>query len=233
MDAWIEIARGPLFRLCLLICALGLAYRLGNALFQVVGSWRRAGDGDIPLATVARATLRWLLPIRLLRARPLYSVASIAFHAGILLLPLFLAGHVVLWQASVPIPWPTLAPSAADILTAITVAALAALLLGRLLARAARALTRAHDVLIVLLLFLLTAGGFLAAHPAFSPFDARAVLLVHVLLGDLTLALTPATKLVHCALVPFTQLLSELGWHFPAESGRHVAAVLGKENEPV
>ena len=30
-----------------------------------------------------------------------------------------------------------------------------------------------------------------------------------------------------------TRLLSEVAWHFPADSGRHVAVALGKENEPI
>jgi nitrate reductase gamma subunit len=233
MDVWLELARGPLFRLSLAVFALGLAYHVGNALFQVVTSWRRAGDRDLPLRAVVRATVRWLLPVRLLRARPLYSVASIVFHAGIVLLPLFLLGHVALWQTSLAVPWPVLPRGTADALTIATLLALAGVLVGRAMMRAARALSRFQDLFVLVLLLCLIAAGFLAAHPRLSPFDARDMLLVHVLLGDLTLVLTPATKLVHCALVPFTQLLSELAWHFPADSGRHVATVLGKENEPV
>ena len=59
------------------------------------------------------------------------------------------------------------------------------------------------------------------------------MLLIHMLAGNLALILTPLTKIVHCVLYPLTQLLSEIGWHFPAESGRHVAIALAKENEPV
>mgnify|MGYP000665194020 CR=1 FL=1 len=58
-------------------------------------------------------------------------------------------------------------------------------------------------------------------------------MLTHLLLGNLALILTPMTKIVHCVLGPLTQLLSEVAWHFPADSGRRVAAVLGKENEPI
>ncbi len=61
----------------------------------------------------------------------------------------------------------------------------------------------------------------------------RGLVLVHVLVGDLALILTPLTKIVHCILYPLTQLLSEVGWHFPAASGRHVAVALAKEQEPI
>jgi hypothetical protein len=59
------------------------------------------------------------------------------------------------------------------------------------------------------------------------------MLLLHMLLGNLALVLTPTTKIAHCVLYPFTQLIFQLGWHFPAESGRHVAVALAKEDEPV
>ncbi len=233
MDTLIDLARGPLFQISLAVCVLGLAYRIGTTVYQLAAAWRRAGDRELPLGAVARATLSWLFPRRLLRARPLYSAASIVFHAGIILLPLFLAGHVTLWQASIHVPWPVLGRGAADVLTVAAMAALVAVLLGRLVFRAARALTGPQDVGVLVLLLALTAAGFLAAHPELSPFGARTLLLVHVLLGDLALILTPTTKLAHCALVPLTQLVFEVGWHFPAASGRHVATALGKENEPV
>lgn len=233
MDSWIELARGPLFRISLAILVLGLAYRFIVALVQIANAWRIAGDRRVRTKAVARATLGWIFPRRLLRARPLYSVASLLFHAGILLVPLFLAGHATLLGGRLPAAWPTLPPLAADLLTGACILALGGLIAGRLGWATARALSKPQDVLILAVLFLLVLFGFLAAHPAWSPFDARAMLLLHVLLGDLALILTPTTKIAHCALYPLTQLIFELGWHFPAESGRQVAVALAKENEPV
>jgi hypothetical protein len=59
------------------------------------------------------------------------------------------------------------------------------------------------------------------------------MLLVHLLGANLVLFLTPLTKIVHCILGPLNPLVGEVAWHFPAESGAHVALALGKENEPV
>ena len=42
MDTWIDLARGPLFRISLAICVLGLGYRLGVAMWQLV---RQLGSG--------------------------------------------------------------------------------------------------------------------------------------------------------------------------------------------
>ncbi len=233
MDGWIALARGPLFRLSLAVCVLGLLYHVGVACYSLLRAWQKAGDQLLPLSAIGRATLDWVAPRRLLRARPLYSIASFAFHVGIVIVPLFLAGHVALWQRDLPVRWPTLPPLAADALTLIALAALSGILMARALTKESRALTRKQDVLVLVLLVGVLAAGFLAAHPAFAPFDARALLLAHVLLGDLALILTPLTKIVHCILFPFMQLAGEIGWHFPAETGRHVALALGKEGERI
>jgi nitrate reductase gamma subunit len=235
MDAWIDFAMGPLFRISLAVCLLGLAYRFVVAASSAAAAWVRAGDKDLPWRAVGTATLQWVFPAGLLRSRPLYSAASFLFHVGIIGLPLFLAGHVALleqsyWLARV---WPTLPPLLADALSVSTIVLCAGLVWGRLASPMSRALSRASDVLIVLLLLGVVLAGFLAAHPTLVPVSARALLLVHLLLGNLALVLTPVTKIAHCVLFPLLQLTFQLGWHFPAATGEHVAIALGKENEPV
>ncbi|MHC4816065.1 MAG: hypothetical protein ACYTFN_23625, partial [Planctomycetota bacterium] len=92
MDTWISFARGPLFRMALAVCLLGLAYRVGNTLWQIRRSHRQAGDKRLDTGTVVKATVKGLLPLRLFKVRPLYTIASIVFHVGILLVPLFYIG---------------------------------------------------------------------------------------------------------------------------------------------
>ena len=111
--------------------------------------------------------------------------------------------------------------------------ALVILLVGRVGVKSARKLTRSQDVLLLVVLLLTVLFGYLAAHPTQSPLAARAMLLFHILGGNLVLVLIPTTKIAHCVLYPFTQLLFQLGWHFPAETGRHVAIALAKEDEPI
>jgi nitrate reductase gamma subunit len=231
MDAWIALARGPMFRVALAACLLGLAYHLGNTLWMIRQSHRRSTDKDLSLGAVLAATLAGLLPFR--QRRPVQTIAGVAFHAGILLVPIFYVGHVTLWQPSFPLPWPTLGPAVSDALSLAALAGLAALLLWRLLVRTSRELSTTADVAVLLLLLAVTASGYWAAHPASSPAAPRTMLLVHLLAANLALFLTPLTKIVHCVLAPLNPLVSEVAWHFPAESGAHVALALGKENEPV
>ncbi len=233
MDTWIDLAKGSLFRISLAICLLGVAYRFGVAVWQINAAHRRAGDKRLPVGVIVRTTVQWLLPLRLFRKRPIYGLASLAFHLGILLLPFFYAGHVNLWGGVLPTWWPRLASGPSDVLTFVAMAGLIVILLARLLIKSSRDLSRAGDVGILLLLLGLAASGYWAAHPTSSPFAPRTMVLIHMLAGNLALILTPLTKIVHCVLAPLTQLIGEIGWHFPAESGRRVAVALAKENEPI
>lgn len=233
MDAWIDLARGPLFRIALTVCVLGLTYRFVVTVVQIVGAWRRAGDPRVPIGDVAISTAKWLIPVRLLSVRPITSIASFSLHLGILIVPMFLAGHVALLNGVLPEFWPTLPAWMTDGLTIAALCALVVLVGARVAVAAARHLTRIQDVSVLLLLFAMLGFGFLAAHPSLSPFPARSMVLLHVLLGNMVLIAIPLSKISHCVLYPLTQLAFQLGWHFPAETGRHVAIALAKENDPV
>ena len=59
------------------------------------------------------------------------------------------------------------------------------------------------------------------------------MMLIHVLSAELIFVLIPFSKVAHCVLIPFSQLVSDLGWRFPATAGRDVAKALGKESVPL
>jgi hypothetical protein len=90
-----------------------------------------------------------------------------------------------------------------------------------------------QDYALPLIVALPFASGFLVMHPSWNPFSFDATLLVHVMSANLLLFLIPVTKLSHMILLPITQLVSELAWHFPPDAGSKVAATLGKESKPI
>ena len=113
------------------------------------------------------------------------------------------------------------------------VAAVAALILERSLARASRSLSRFQDYALPVVIAVPFVSGFLVMHPPLNPFSFHATLLVHVVSADIVLILAPLTKISHCVLLPLTQVVSEVAWHFPPDAGSKVAAALGKEGEPI
>lgn len=233
MDAWIEFARGPLFRASLAVLVLGLAYRVVLAVLNVAGAYRRAGDQQLPWRAIATGTLEWVFPVKLMRSKPLLSLASFLFHLGLVLVPLVLLGHVSLLEGFLPAWWPVLQPTAADVLTVVAIAACLVVFAIRLTPGPTRALTGGGDLALLVVLLFMLVTGLLAANPTWSPIDARLLLLAHILLGNLTLVMIPTTKIVHCVLFPFTRLSNELGWRNVPGVGDRIVVALAKENEGV
>ena len=233
MDNWLELARGPLFWAALATMILGLLRQLALTVWEAVRVYQRAGDKEIPLGRVTRETFRWLVPLGRLRNRWPYSLTTLVFHAAIILVPLFLAGHIELWKRGLGVSWPALPNSVATWLTIVAAVAGIAAVVQRATVGASRALNRFQDYALPLFIVGVFGSGFLVMHPAWNPVSRDAALLVHVLAGDVLLLLVPLTKLSHMILLPLTQLVSELSWHFPPDAGRRVAVTLGKEHEPI
>ena len=233
MDVWLEWARGPLFWTALAFMLLGLLRQLGLTVWEMNRVHRRAGDKVIPGQRVVRETLRWLVPVGSLGNRWPYSLTTLVFHVSVILVPLFLAGHIALWRQALGLSWPALPNEVATALTVAAVVTALAAVVQRATSRDSRPLSRFQDYALPILIAVVFASGFLVMHPAWNPLVLEPVLLVHALTADLLLFLVPLTKLSHMILLPFTQLISELAWHFPPDAGSRVAVALGKENEPI
>jgi nitrate reductase gamma subunit len=233
MDVWLRLAMGPLFWTALTFMIFGLLRHVVLAIWEGARAYQRAGDKYIPVGQVLGNTLKWLVPFDRLRNRWLYSLTTLLFHVGVILVPLLLAGHIALWEKALGLSWPALPNSLATVLTLVVVATILAVLIQRMAARDSRALGRFQDYALPLFIAVPFLTGFLVMHPAWNPFTRDPTLLVHVLSADLLIFLVPVTKLSHMILLPFTQIISELAWHFPPDAGSRVAVTLGKENEPI
>lgn len=233
MEAWLSWARGPLFWAALAFMILGLLRQFGLVAWELGRVRRMAGDKVIPTRKVLTNTATWLVPARRVRRRWPYSVTTVVLHAAVILVPLFLAGHIALWEAAIGVSWPALPNPLATALTVAVVLAAAAVAIQRATIRSARALGRFQDYALPIMIALTFATGFLTMHPAWNPFPFQPVFLVHVLSADLLLLLVPTSKLSHMILLPLTQVVSEVAWHWPPDAGTRVGAALGKEGEPI
>ncbi len=233
MEDWLAIARGPAFRFAIMIMILGALRDLIVTALSVHTIMARAGDKTLPLRAIRKATLGWLFPLEHLRQSRVFTAASITFHAGVVLAPLFLMSHVLLIDQAIGLSWPTLPNILADILTLGAIVGMTVVFVLRVSTGEGWALSRGSDYTILILTTLPFLSGFLVMHPGLNPFPFQATMLVHVLSGCLILAILPFTKLIHVVILPATQLVSEAGWHFPPDAGEKVGAALGKENQPI
>mgnify|MGYP000689971336 CR=1 FL=1 len=233
MEGWLQWARGPMFYFALTFFALGLARHLALTVWEVFEAVRRAGDRVVPWRALAIATAKWLFPVGKIAHRLYYSVTTVAFHVSILVVPIFLAGHIALIERGTGLAWPALPGMLADLLTVIAIITALALVIERAAAVDSRGLSRPFDYAAPLLVALPFVTGLMLARPALNPLSFEAMFFWHVFTANLLLILIPITKLNHCVLMPTAQIISEVAWHWPPDAGQKLAEALGKENEAV
>jgi nitrate reductase gamma subunit len=213
---------------------LGLLRILILDIIGMVEAYRRAGDKKIPWRLTIYRTLEWLFPVkRVFNHRPIYSVAAILFHIGLLVTPIFLYAHVRLWEKGIGFGWITLSANTAYWLTTMTIALGFGLLLGRLLLSRARAISRKQDYLWPALLIIPFITGYVCANMAVNPNIYNAFMLAHIISGEIIFVLMPFTKIAHCVLMPLSQLVSVLAWKFPPSVDREIAVTLDKKGTPI
>ena len=236
MEQWLEWARGPVFRACFVIMLLGLARAVllnTVSIVSLIYQSRKKGR-EVAWGPILSATSQWLFPIKKgFEARAFFSFTSMLFHVCIIVTPIFLGAHILLWQRGLGISWPALGNVAADYLTLLAIIAGGVLIAQRVGASASRAISRGQDYFLPVLLIAPFVTGYLAMHPNLNPFGYYGTMFVHVMSANLIFLLIPFTKMSHVALFPGTQLISDLGWHLKAGAGQQVAIALGKENESI
>ncbi|MCK5125504.1 MAG: hypothetical protein KAR42_04550 [candidate division Zixibacteria bacterium] len=234
MQEFIDFCRGPLFRLTFLVMIFGLIRILILDIWGAVEAYRNAGDKNLAWKSAFIKTIQWLFPVKhVVARRPVYSLISILFHIGLIVVPIFLLAHVQLWKTSVGIAWWTLPYDWANYLTLLTIACSVALLLGRALSKTSRTLSRKQDYLWPILLLLPFATGYICANVTVSPSMYQLVMLTHMLSAEVIFIFLPFTKIAHCVVMPLSQFVMTLAWKFPARIDKKIAATLKKEGQSV
>jgi len=233
MESWLDWARGPAFWTAFTFMVLGLARHAGLMIWEVIRAIRRAGDQKIPYGDLLLSTIKWMVPLGKMRSRWYYSLGTLGFHVSVILVPVFLAGHIALWKRGVGVSWPAIPNILADVLTITAIFTALLIVIFRALPRDSRALSRFQDYALPLAISVPFTSGFLMMHPALNPLAFETMFFIHVLSANLVLLLVPLTKVRHCLLLPFTQLVSEVAWHFTPDAGSRVGKALGKEGEPI
>jgi uncharacterized membrane protein len=233
METWVALARGPFFWSALAFAILGLVRHVAVGLADVARVVRRAGDDHMPYRRIAKITFSWLFPVTRFGHHTVLGAVSFVFHVAIIVVPVFLAGHIVLWQRGLGLSWAAIPNSVADVLTIVAIASAAFLLVERAVGKTKRAMSRFQDYSLPIFVAIPFAAGLLVMHPAWNPLPYDVTLFIHVMSADVLLVLLPTTKLAHAVMIWDSHLMSEAAWHWPPHAGTKVGAALGKEGEPV
>jgi len=144
---------------------------------------------------------------------PVMTLVSFAFHLCLLLTPLLVMGHAVLWQESWGISWWSMPTWLADAMTLVVIFGGVFFFLRRLTAPEVRNVSAPSDFLLVLLVIAPFVTGLLA-HLQVAWISYRTMVTLHIVTGALWLVAIPFTRLSHMLWFVFSR--SYMGSEFGA-----------------
>lgn len=151
-----------------------------------------------------RSILHWLTPFGTtnMKKNPVLTVVTFVFHICLIITPIFLMAHIILWDESFDISWPALPNVVADLMTVLVIFSCAFFLYRRLSQPDVKFLTSTSDYVILGIVAAPFITGFIVYHQLFA---YRFMLILHVLSGEVMLAAIPFTRLSHMIYSPFTR----------------------------
>ena len=214
MDIY-ELVRGPLAWVALIVFALGSLYRIVFLLYT--GKKETVLDSSRNTAGAVRSILHGLIPFgsTYMRRQPLFTIISFIFHLCVIILPVFLLAHIVLWYESWEIQWWSLPDLPADLMAIWVILACVYFLYRRLTIPEVKQVTRPADFGLLSVIFLTFLTGFLAYHQ-WGPY--RPILILHIFSSEILLVVLPFSKLGHMLFFVFSRAYmgSEFGKHMKA-----------------
>ncbi|HOV88117.1 MAG TPA: hypothetical protein PLM79_17310 [Syntrophobacteraceae bacterium] len=209
-----EFVRGPLTWVAFIVFVGGMTYRIVSLILL-----SRKKDpvvyNHLSLSWSLRSIFHWLLPFnRTVTQYPVYSFFAYVFHFCLLLLPIFLLAHNILWYESWQIRWWSLPESLADYLTMVVLACIVFLIVRRTVLPYVRIVTTGMDYFLLIVVALPFLTGLIAYH---QWWEYRWMLILHMLSGQLMLVLIPFTKLSHMAFFFLTR--AHIGSEFGERRG--------------
>ena len=137
-----------------------------------------------------------------MRLQPVFTFVVFVFHVTLLVIPLFLKAHNILWDEAFGISLWSMPDIVADAMTVVLMASIVFLIIRRIVRPEVRILTGAWDYTLLGLITLPFITGFLAYHQL-GPYEA--VMILHIFFSEILLIFIPFTKLGHMLLFFFTR----------------------------
>ena len=188
-------ARGPGLAAALAIGMFGIILRI----VEIQSLGRKpdlAKPRDITPGSGWRTVLaRSLPPSGMVKRAPLTYFGGYVFHIGLVLAVFGFAPHIELIKGLFGIRWPGLPNLVVDLATIAAIAAMIAVLAGRIVDPVKRLLSGFGDWFAWALTFAPLVTGYAAFHHMTAEYTL--LLAIHILSADLLLALLPFTKLFH------------------------------------
>jgi nitrate reductase gamma subunit len=189
-----ELLRGPLLWLAFGVFIGGMVIRVARFVGTSVKkdkpiyrffSWKWLG----------LSIVHWVLPLNeTAKKHPVVTLVGFLFHICLIVTPVFLLAHGVLWYESWGISWWSLSEKVADYMALVTIGCGLFFVVRRLASPYVRVVTTAADYVLLAVTLAPFITGYLAYH---QYFDYYTVLILHMIFGEIMLVVIPFTKLSH------------------------------------
>ncbi|MBA4358519.1 MAG: hypothetical protein C0405_12430 [Desulfovibrio sp.] len=215
-----QIITGPLLWLTFAVFFGGLAWRVYTYIKGLDWKLDRVPYGyhtSHAVSGAARSIAAWIVPFgsQGWKVKPIFTILFFTFHIGLVVVPLFLAGHAVVLKMRFGLSWPTIPMLAADILTVAMVCAGLFIIIRRIALPEVRIITSLYDYLLLVITIAPFVTGFMAVHQLGGDYEFW--LLAHVIAGEIMLLAVPFTKLFH--VVGFFLTRGQLGIDYGTKRG--------------
>lgn len=190
-----SLVRGPLVWVAFLVFIGGSVYKI-REMVQLAKK-EKVVMPYMDLKFSIRSLLHWVIPFASVnwRRHPVITTVTFIFHIGLVVLPIFLLSHNLLWYESWGIRWWTIPEQLGDILTIGAIGACVFFLFRRLFSPVVRFVTSTDDYLILAIAFAPFITGFLAYHQMLLPY--KITVIIHMIFGEIMLIAIPFTRLGH------------------------------------
>ena len=188
--------RGPALQIATVIFLLGIVVRIVEIL--MLGRKKNLAEArGSAVAGGLRTIFSRSIPDRGTLQRSTFNVvAGYIFHLGFFVVLFLFAPHILLFHDVTGVSWPSLPTPIVDATAVVTMIALLAVLVHRVLDPVMRFLSRFQDYLVWLVTILPLATGYLAFHRV-GVAPPAVLLVVHILSVELLMVIFPFTKLMH------------------------------------
>ncbi|RLB97342.1 MAG: nitrate reductase [Deltaproteobacteria bacterium] len=194
---------GPLVWLAFIVFIGGSIYRIWN-LISLVNKKEKYIYTFMSLKYSLRSIMHWITPFATVnwRKRPVMTIITFVFHAGLVIMPFFVSAHVIMFHNAWGFSWGSLPESFTDAVTLLVIIACVIFLLRRLVLREVKFLTDASDYGILLMAAAPFITGFMAYH---NIWNYHFWIILHILSGEIMLVAIPFTRLSHMLYAVFTR----------------------------
>jgi len=187
--------RGPGLQISVMLFVLGIIFRTLQNLTMGMSKNLAEPKGSYFLPGVETIVRRSLFHPGTTHRGYFTMIAGYTFHIGFLVTLFFLEQHIMLFKSIIGFGWPSLSPAIVDMTALVSIAALIAVLVHRIMDPVMQRISDFQDYLAWFLTIAPLVTGYLAMHPVATSYQTA--LILHIMSAEILLVVIPFTKLSH------------------------------------